>query len=55
MWLMDWSWQRCFFMAEEVDPSLAKSPEIVLMVLRSGGSVGATSVRAGWGSWLVGW
>jgi len=55
MWLMDWRWRRCFFLAEEVDPPLAKPPEMVLMVSCSRGSVGATSVRAGWGSRLVGW
>jgi len=37
MWLMDWSWQRCFFLAEEVDPPLKNPPEMVLIVLRSGG------------------
>jgi len=47
MWLMDWRWRRCFFLAEEVDPPLAKPSEMVLMVLRSGGSVGATFVREG--------
>ena len=26
-------WQRCLFLAEEVDPPLAKPPEMVLMVL----------------------
>ena len=51
----DWIWRRCFFLAEEVDPPLAKSPEMVLIVPRRGGSVGVTSVRAGWGSWLVDW
>jgi len=55
MWLMDWIWRRCFFLAEEVDPPLAKPPEMVLIVPRRGGSAGVTSVRAGWGSWLVGW
>jgi len=44
MWLMDWRWQRCFFLADEVDPTLAKPPKMVLMVPRSGGSVGAISV-----------
>jgi len=55
MWLMDWSWQRCSFLAEEVDPPLAKLPEMVLIVSRSGGSNGVMSVQAGCGSWLVGW
>jgi len=55
MWLMDWIWHRCFFLAEEVDPSLAKPPEMVLIVPRKEGSTGVTSVRTGWGSWLVGW
>jgi len=55
MWLMDWSWRRCFFRDEEVDPPLAKLLEMMLIMPRSGGSVRATSVRTGWGSWLVGW
>ena len=48
-------WQRCFFLAEEVDPPLAKPPEMVLIVPRRRGLAGVTSVRAGWGSWLVDW
>ena len=44
-----------FFLAEEVDPPLAKPLEMVLIVPRRGGSARVTSVRAGWGSWLVGW
>ena len=36
-----------FFLAEEVDPSLAKPPEIVLIAPRRGGTVGVISVRAG--------
>jgi len=52
---MDCRWRRCFFLADEVDPPLAKPPERVLMVPRSGGSVGAISARAGWRSRLVGW
>ena len=55
MWLMDYSWRRCFFLVEELDPLLAKSPKMVLIVPRSGGSYGVTLVRAGCGSWLVGW
>jgi len=38
-----------------VDPPLAKPPEMVLIVPRSGGFVGVISVQAGWGSWLAGW
>jgi len=38
-----------------VDPPLAKPPEMVLMVLRRGGSVGVMLERAGSGYWLVGW
>jgi len=38
-----------------VDSPLAKPPEMVLMVPRRGGSVGVMLVRAGLGSWLVGW
>jgi len=38
-----------------VDPPLAKPPEMVLMVPRRIGSAGDMSVRAGSGSWLVGW
>jgi len=52
---MDWSSRRCFFLAKEVDPQLAKLLEMVLIVSGSGGSIGATLMRAGWGSWLVGW
>jgi len=55
MWLMDWIWQRCLFLADEVDPPLAKLPEMVLIVPRRGGSIGVTLVRAGWGSWFAGW
>jgi len=55
MWLMEWSWRRCFFLAEEVDPPLAMPPEMVLIVSRSGGSDEVTLVRVGCGSWLVGW
>jgi len=55
MWLIDWIWQRCLFLAEEVEPPLVKPPEMVLIVPRRGGSVGVTSVRAGWESWFVGW
>jgi len=55
MCLMDWICQRCFFLANEVDPPLAKPPEMVLIVPRTGGSAGVTSVRAGWGSWFAGW
>jgi len=44
MWLMDWSWRKCFFLAEEVYPPLAKPPKMVLIVSRSGGSHGVTSV-----------
>jgi len=29
---MDWIWWRCFFLAEEVDPPLAKPLEMVLIV-----------------------
>ena len=53
--MMDWIWQRCLFLADEVDPPLAKPPEMVLIVSRRGGSVGVTSVRAGWGSWFADW
>jgi len=55
MWLIDWSWQRCFFLAKEVDPPLMKSSEMVLIVPRSGGSDGVTSVWAGYESWVGGW
>jgi len=54
MRLMDWSWRRCFFLAEEVDPALAKPLEMVLILPRSGGSTKVTSVPAACGSWLVG-
>jgi len=56
IWLMDCIWRkrRCLFLADEVDLPLAKLPEMVLVVSRSGGSVGAISMRAGWGSRLVG-
>jgi len=54
IWLMDCIWRRCLFLADEVDPPLAKPPEMVLIVPRSGGSVGVISVRAGWGLRLVG-
>jgi len=47
MWLMDEICWRCLFLADEVDPPLAKPPEMVLIVPRRGGSVGVTSVRAG--------
>jgi len=55
MWLMDYSWQRCFFLAEGVDPPLAKPSEMVLIVPCSGGSDGVMLVRTSCGSWLVGW
>jgi len=38
-----------------VDPPLTKPPEMVLMVPRRGESAEVISVRAGSGSWLVGW
>jgi len=38
-----------------VDPPLAKSLEMVLIVPRREGSAGVMSVRVGWGSWLAGW
>jgi len=50
MWLMDCIWRRCLFLAEEVEPPLAKPPEMVLMVPRKGGSAGVLSMRAGSGS-----
>jgi len=53
IWLMCYIWRRCLFLLDEVDPPLAKPPEMVLMVPRSGGSVGVTSVCVGWGSRLV--
>jgi len=37
MWLMDCIWRRCLFLANEVDPPLAKLPEMVLIVPRRGG------------------
>jgi len=49
MWLMDCIWRRYLFLAEEVEPPLAKPPEMVLMVPRKGGSAGVMSVRAGSG------
>jgi len=55
MWLMDWIWQRCLFLADDVDPPLAKPPEMVLIVSRRGGSARVTSVQADWGSWFAGW
>jgi len=55
MWLIDWSWRRCFFLSEEVDPPLAKALEMVLIVPRSWGSNRVMSVWGGCGSWLVGW
>jgi len=39
-----------FFLVEEVDPPLAKPPEMVLMVPCRGGSAGVMSVRASSGS-----
>ena len=47
MWLMDCIWRRCLFLAEEVEPSLAKPSEMVLMVPRKEGSARVMSVRAG--------
>jgi len=47
MWLIDWIWQRCLFLADEVEPPLVKPPEMVLIVPRRGGLAGVTSVRAG--------
>jgi len=44
---MDWILRRCFFRADEVEPPLAKPLEIVLIVLRKGGSTWLTSVWAG--------
>jgi len=55
IWWIDWIWRRCLFLADEVEPPLAKPPEMVLIVPRRGGSSGVTSVRAGWGSWFAGW
>ena len=47
MWLMDWIWRRCLFLADEVEPPLAKPLEMVLIVPHRGGSIGVTSVWAG--------
>jgi len=47
MWLMDWILRRCFFRADEVEPSLAKPHEIVLIVPRRERSAWLTLVRAG--------
>jgi len=47
MWLMDCIRRRCLFLAEEVEPPLAKPPEMVLMVPRKEGSAGVMSVRSG--------
>jgi len=55
MWLIDWIWRRCHFLAEEVEPPLAKPPKMMLIVPRRGGLARVTSMRAGWGSWFVGW
>jgi len=44
IWLINCIWRRCLFLVDEVDPLLAKPPEMVLMVSRSGGSV-----CVGWG------
>ena len=52
---MDWIWRRCLFLADEVDPPLAKPPKIVLIVSHRGGWAEVTSVRAGWGSRFAGW
>jgi len=53
---MDCIWRRCLFLANEVDPPLAKPPEMVLIVpRREGGSVGVISVRASCGWRLAGW
>jgi len=41
--------RRCFFLADEVEPSPAKSPDTMLMVSRRGISV--VGVNAGW--WVV--
>jgi len=54
MWLMDWIWRRCLFLADELDPPLAKPLEMVLIVSRRGGLAGVTSVRAGWGVMVCG-
>ena len=41
--------QRCFFLADEVEPPLAKLTDIVLMVPRREGSAWLTLVQArGW-------
>jgi len=37
MWLMDWSWRRYFFLVEQMDSSLARSLEMVLIVSHNGG------------------
>jgi len=45
MRLMDCIWQRCLFLVDEVDPPLAKPPEMVLIVPRRGvskGDIGAS-------------
>jgi len=55
MWLIDWIWRRYLFLADEVEPSLAKPPEMVLIVPRRGESVGVMSVRADWGLWFACW
>ena len=47
MWLIDCMWRRCLFLADEVEPPLAKPPEMVLIVPRKGGSVGVMLVWAG--------
>jgi len=58
MWLMDCIRRRCLFLAEEVEPPLAKPPEMVLMVPRkgggggAGGGVGRGDVGAG-GLWVL--
>ena len=44
MWLIDWIWQRCLFLADEVEPPLVKPPEMVLIVSCRGGSGRVTSV-----------
>jgi len=55
MWLMDCKWRKCFFLADEVEPPLAKPPEMVLMVPRKGGLAGVMLVWAGCGCWSLGW
>jgi len=47
---MDCIWQRCLFLENKVDSLVAKPPEMVLMVPRSGGLIGVILMRAGWGS-----